>query len=327
MSFLGTFEHTTGTTWGGTQLDPGTLKFATVLGGFFGIDHLLLRSPRTALFKFILNLLTFGFWYWYDILQVFGDLDSVKRYGYTVPIYGPVGLGAGILHDSATKAAPEDTPTPLTFFMYMLFVFLPFGISNVIAGDSSGGFMKILFSIVFWPFILVAILWSIYSGFYAVFNTESLLTRGTDRMFPFSLLLGSYGSATNLKPPNLTKAEAFESSWWSMIPGGSFLMSFFRPVEKAALQTVVAVGDPALNVAETLKDQAVQTGGALLSDDTGISKALFLGAFALVFVGATFVTGARFLQAKKPEDSKQTERNDIPPEGFTDDVPPGPRLL
>ena len=38
----------------------------SVLGGFFGLDHLYLRSPLTFIAKLITNIFTFGTWWLYD---------------------------------------------------------------------------------------------------------------------------------------------------------------------------------------------------------------------------------------------------------------------
>lgn len=338
MSFLGNFDHTTGKTWGGTQLNPGLLKATSVLGGFFGLDHLLLRSPRTALFKFIFNLISFGFWYWYDILQVFFDEASVKEFGYTIPILGPVGLGAGILADPSKSPAPEGTPSPWLFLAYMLLVFVPLGFSSFLAGDFRGGAAKFLLTWSVW-FTILGLVWTIYSGIYAVLNTESLLTKGTDRLFPTTLFMDPYGPAPNLIPPKLAEEEKkLQSSWFSWIPGFSLVENLLQPVEKAALKTVVAVGEPVLNVAESVKNSTIaetskspavaQVGGAILAaSGFDSSKAVFFGTVALILVGAIGITGSRMFLRKKDTSLNQTEKNDVPPEGFRNDVPPGPRVL
>jgi hypothetical protein len=65
--------------------------------GLIGGDHLLLRSPMTALLKLISIVPLFGFWYFYDIAQALGEREYVEKYGIAVPFYGPTGIGAGII--------------------------------------------------------------------------------------------------------------------------------------------------------------------------------------------------------------------------------------
>ncbi len=348
MSFLGSFEHTTGKTWGGKQISPGVLQATSLLGGFFGLDHLLLRSPQTAFMKFVFNIITLGLWYWYDVIQVFQDMDFIKEYGYTVPFKGPVGLGAGIIGaTSGPGAAPKGTPSPLMFLAYIALLVVPFGVSNFFAGDFKGGAAKFFLTFYFFTTVL-GLLWSLYSIFYATFNTKSLLTRGVDRFFPVTLFMDPYGPSPTLIPPGIKKAEEeiaednIFTKLYNMI---------FGVVEKPILEAVVSVAEPVVGVAQEIKETASepqkqpQVGGALnavtntallLSTQQGgasdtTSKALFLGATSLIFVGSILITYFRYFKGSwgvKPKETTTTsEKNDIPPEGFQNDVPPGPRVL
>jgi hypothetical protein len=343
MSFLGSFEHTTGKTWGGTQISPGALQATSLLGGFFGLDHLLLRSPQTALMKLIVNVLTLGLWYWYDVIQVFQDIDFVKEYGLTFPIKGPTGLGAGLVGDtSGPAAAPKGTPSPWMFLLYMVSLLIPFGTSNLVAGDYNGAAAKLVMTLFFFTTIF-GLLWWMYSMFYGIFNTKSLLTHGVDRPFPISSFMAPYGPSPSLVAPGISKAEeqlkedSIFTKLYNMI---------FGVVEKPILEAVVSVTEPVVETAEQIKNTASapeQTGGAMnavtntamllatqqvgggYSDMT--SKALFLGATSLIFGGSLLITYFRYWRAKKNQPSSSSEKNDIPPEGFQNDVPPRPGVL
>lgn len=384
MSFVGSFAYTTGKTWGGTQVSPTSLQAASILGGIIGLDHILLRSPMTAFIKTIVNILTLGFWYWYDVIQTMGDMEFIKQYGYTFPIIGPVGLGAGIIGETKGKgAAPENTPNPWLFVAYMFSLILPFGISSFIAGDFEGGSAKFFLTFFFMTTVL-GLLGTLYSLFFGIFNTQTLLTHGTDRFFPLNLFMKPYGSAEKLTPPELYVAEAFEQAKeaekgllaklkrlfllllekFKGIFGGIY-NKIFGIVEKPILEAVVSVTEPVVetaqeikNVAETAEEvknvvaegEAVvkQTGGALnaLTNTAAIlaaqqqqggaadsaSKALFLGAAALIFVGSISLTYFRYWswgeeRAKKEEQPKYSNKNDIPPENDQNDFPPGSRVL
>jgi hypothetical protein len=191
------FDHTKGEFWGGSQLSLTHVKIASVLGGFFGLDHVLLRSPITAILKTIVNFLTFGFWYFYDIIQLFGDEEAVKKYGYTLPFLGPVGLGTGIFEGGGKDPAPPTSPSPFYFLAYSLFILVPFGLSHFIAGDFYGGTAK--FFMTFNPFtFLIAFIWAAYSAYYLTAKTSELLKKGTDRFFPSTLLMDPIGRAENI---------------------------------------------------------------------------------------------------------------------------------
>ena len=348
MSFLGSFEHTTGKTWGGVQISPPILQATALLGGFFGLDHLLLRSPQTAFAKFITNILTLGLWYWYDVIQVFQDMDFIKQYGYTFPIKGPVGLGVGIVGDtSGPTAAPKGTPSPFMFLAYMALLFAPFGMSNFLAGDFQGGTAKFFLTFFIFTTIL-GLLWSFYSLLFASFNTQKLLTQGVDRFFPATLILPPFGPSPALTIPGVTKAEEALEEDSIFTKAYNMIFGF---IEKPILETVVSVTEPIVDTAQNIKNIATneaattppsQAGGgafttmtntALLlaagqeggSKPDSVSQALFLGAAALVLVGSVSLTYARFWGAKKK--NLNEDRNDIPPEGFQNDVPPGPGVL
>ena len=284
----GYFTYTQGKTWGGSQIDPTVFKIITVCFGFFGIDHLVLRSPITAILKFLVNIFSLGFWYWYDILQVFSDFDNLKKYGYSLPIYGPVGLGAGILHDPGKPHAPPTSPTPFYFLAFFLTSLIPYGISHAIAGDYLGAFLKFTLSISFFTF-LFGWLWAFYTFGNAVFNSKSLFSEGTDRLFPISFLFGQYGPAPNLKTFVPVKAEpdcppgtfdVFLDSIWKTL---TFLPTalldivksisdiFFPPVKKAVEAATVVLQETKKAAEVPIKEvsQIAMTMPKVLTDTVG----------------------------------------------------------
>jgi hypothetical protein len=332
MSFLGSFDYTTGKTWGGAQISPTALQASSLLGGFFGLDHLLLRSPKTAVLKFVANILTLGLWYWYDVIQVFLDTDFVKQYGYSLPIVGPVGLGAGIVGNTeGPGAAPPGTPSPWFFVAYFCLLFIPYGVSHFIAGDFYGGSAQFLLTFILYT-TLLGLIWNVYTVYYSFFKTESLVTEGTERFFPATLFMKPTGPAPNLIPPKLAQAESLQNKEKGLF---DWICDFLLgSVEKPILETVVKVGDPVVQAAETVKESAEnaakQTGGALQMVGGGadsVSKYIFLATTALIFVGSVGMTYIRFWRAKKNESSQHSIKDDIPPEEQTNDTPPGPGVL
>jgi hypothetical protein len=208
--------YTSGKFWGGTVLPFWVLMVFTALPftGFFGIDHLLFRSPSTALLKFIVNLFTFGFWYFYDIVQVFTDKSFLKEYGLSKPGSGPAGLGLdyfrGITSQKDTLGPSPSGFLSIVFFVLFLFTSLvPFGVSNFVAGDTEGGIAKFLLSFgpwgLFWiPFLFV-------TGFFEVFRNlmepEKIFTEGAIRPTPINFLLSSTGYSPNLMNPETIEKE------------------------------------------------------------------------------------------------------------------------
>ena len=224
--------YTSGKFWGGTVLPYWVLMVVTALPftGFFGIDHLVFRSPSTAILKFITNIFTLGFWYFYDIVQVFTDKPFIKEYGLSKPGSGPAGLGldyfSGITKEKDALGPSKVGGLSIVFFILYLFTSLvPFGVSNFVAGDVEGGVAKFLLSFglwgIFWiPFLFVA-------GFFEVFRNimepEKIFTEGAVRPPPVSLLLNSTGYSPNIMNPSTIESEKGKSTL-------SLYSTFVQPV-------------------------------------------------------------------------------------------------
>jgi hypothetical protein len=234
MSFLGSFDHTSATSWGGSQISPTLFTFITIVGGFFAVDHILLRSPRTAALKVFVNLFAFGFWWIYDIVQTFAEWDSVNKYGLSVPFFGPTGLGAGIFHGTGS-AAPDTAPSPIFFLLYVGFLSLPFGLSHFAAGDFMGGLAMLLFTIS-GILTVFSLLWTTYSALYLLYDTKSLFIDGTPRFFPSTIYMNSTGAAGNVMTPSAFEKMKSDQSLFSIITGP--FAPFLGPI-RAALGLVV----------------------------------------------------------------------------------------
>ncbi len=328
MSFLGSFDYTKGSAWGGTQISPLLLQVAAIVGGVLALDHFLLRSPQTALLKILFNVLTLGLWYWYDVIQSYSDIEFVKEYGYSLPFLGPVGIGQGIVHKgdgTGPSVAPESSPKPYMFLVYALLILIPFGFSNFLVGDKWGGLLKFILSVNIFTFMLGWI-WAIYSTVYMYLYPKELFTKGTDHPFPISIFLGKNGSAPGLTMPEKQPIEI--QSGFSL----TSLFPFLAPIEEFFLSGLVKTGEVVENSAEIMKKtseqlktientvEKVQSGGGAAFP----SEAIFFGTAILILVGSLVTT---FLRFRKGSKNKQPEKdNDIPPE--TDDGPPsGPRIL
>jgi len=183
----GLFGYTQHSFWGGAWYPYWSLILVTIFGGFFGLDHLYLRSPSTAVLKFVLNIVGLGLWYFYDLIQILAEKDTVMKYGLSVPGIGPLGIGAGMFKDNHPGEPPSKSP--FRYLAYMCLVWLPFGFEYLVAGDSNGALAKFI-SMFLLP---IGIIWTILNVFNAYFNTKSLFTKGSYRMFPFNWFMDPYG--------------------------------------------------------------------------------------------------------------------------------------
>jgi hypothetical protein len=139
----------------------------TILGGYFALDHLYLRSPITFLVKCIINILCFGVWYWYDVLQAVWNSDVVKLYGLSVPALGPKGIGAGVL------AKDKPSKLHLNFLLYSVCLIGGgiFGLDSFVVGDNRSGLIRVLclISVIGAP---IAMGWWVYNLFWFFTDTE-----------------------------------------------------------------------------------------------------------------------------------------------------------
>jgi len=187
-------QVTQGSYWKGAQISYFVYILLTIFLGLFGLDHLALRSPLTAILKLITMVPLLGFWYFYDIAQALGEREYVEKFGIGVPFYGPTGIGAGMF--SGTKdipEAPKDIPGPWRYFAYVLTtcVFLVFPVNKFVLGDYMSGILHILMYILF-PLTFIAIAWSFYDVFHVIFKTRGLFEHGVPHMVPASMLVGQY---------------------------------------------------------------------------------------------------------------------------------------
>lgn len=266
------FAYTQGKFWGGANADYVILALLACfpLTGLFGLDHLYMRSPLTALLKTVLNVLSLGLWYFYDVAQVLTESATVKEIGYSVPLFGPIGLGAGLF---AKEGEATVGPNPLRFLAYVAAALLPlpFGQDFFVAGDTWGGIMKLvtLFVPIFWLF---GLLWFLYVAFRIFFQTESLLTEGIPRFFPFTLFMDNYYCSRGTLGPDRPCSEAAPTkgllmSLLSMIQGIPIVGRIVDPIvatAQVAKQTTEIVVNQTLKPSIQFVQAAASTGAKVL---------------------------------------------------------------
>jgi hypothetical protein len=290
----GMFDYTQAKYWGGPSYSYWTLILMTVVGGFFGLDHLWLRSPQTAFLKAIIP--TFGLWYLYDLLQVCGDQELVMKYGLTAPAVGPLGIGAEMFVDDDDyldenkKLLPDVqiSKSPFRYLAYMLLVWLPFGLDFFVAGDTYGGFAMLLsfISIILWP---ITFIWICFNIFKAVFMPKTLFEFGPTRMFPFTLVWSETGPS-KLGPKDI-EPEGLIFGFFHTL----FNIALNLPMFRAA--KVVGMGVKTLGAIKTAQKVAKSAQSAAktlgtVSDVTGIGAGTAAAAATLTGVKTATATGS-----------------------------------
>ena len=214
-------QVTQGSYWKGAQIPYYIFIILTIFGGLFGLDHLALRSPLTAILKVLSIIPLLGFWYFYDIAQAIGEREHVEKYGIAVPFYGPMGIGAGIFSgNSEIPNAPKEIPGPWRYMAYFITtcIFVVFPVSKFVLGDYLGGILHGCMYILF-PLTFIAIAWSFSDIFYVLFKTHDIFENGVPHMTPASMLVGSrfrrdaIGPHPPLPPEPPTWFQRFFSAW------------------------------------------------------------------------------------------------------------------
>jgi hypothetical protein len=178
--------------WNGYMLEFTWYKLLAIfpITGFLGIDQLALRSPLTATLKFLVNVMFWGVWYFYDLIQAFTDETSVAKYGLSTP-YGPRGHGYKFFRnvtETNVNELPKASPQNGGIVSSILYLFYAFsclyfsftGLPSFFAGDYMGGLMKIvsLALIITFPVYLL-------TGVFEYFNSGDLELKGAKRTWPF----------------------------------------------------------------------------------------------------------------------------------------------
>jgi len=272
MAFTDTFAYTRKSFWGGPFYSYWMLVVATIFFGFFGLDHILLRSPLTGVTKFFVNIFGLGIWYFYDLLQVIGEKETVMEHGLSAPLVGPLGIGAGMFMDSQPDAKPSRSPW--RYLLYLGLVWLPFGLDSLVAGDVNGAMAKFATNMLFfitWPVILVSMGTSIYRAYG---DPGGLFKEGVDRGFPFNWFMDPKGPSV-LGPTELSGKKEDQGFMGALLGLAAPIIqstvgTVFPTVAPAveAVATTVKVGaNTARGVIDAVREPAlttVKTGSALL---------------------------------------------------------------
>jgi len=175
--------------WKEPQYTQSGMWWFTVFFGFFGLHHLLLRSPQTAVLFFITNIFLLGYPWFYDLIQLSSvgglNTEGLNQYGLGHP-WGSLGLAKGMWLQPGEKTI-GTTPSPWWFLLYSLT--LPFAVvANLIAGDPYNALSRFLFYTII-PFGSIFTMCALFYDFFILLlKPDDLLRNGSKRFFPFTVL-------------------------------------------------------------------------------------------------------------------------------------------
>lgn len=243
-------DPTKGDYWAGSILSFDTYWWLAVLPtGFFGIDHLALRSPSTAWKKFLVNLFFFGIWYFYDIVQAVGDKTNIGLFGLSSP-FGASGIGYKLFKDlpndvKGTTVPPSPNATPMNTFFYilsMLFLIIPFGFSELFAGDIMGGIVR-LASCIFVITIPIYLIYGVMDAWNMCEDPAAIFEKGILRRQPMEIILG-----TNFYPPtnivSTAKAKPLQDKYNEEMASQTLVGRITGVASSLAMSALSFVGGP-----------------------------------------------------------------------------------
>ena len=331
--------------WNIQNLDYNWYFMFTIFGGFVGLDYLYIGSPITAGIKFLVNLFTLGFWWYYDALNAAVAQDQVRLYGPSVPVFGSSGIAGGRFRDPKT---PEGDPDLLKRHMNFLIYGIALGIGGIIGleyfivGDLFSGFMNLLCTITFIG-IPISAVWWVYKFYRYAFNTNVCIDM-------YSEYFGASSGMENACPSIFMSITIWllktVQGIVQMVPGiggilGMILDRLIKSLEAAygfvkkeipKIVRVVAVGRPlptdmapapAAAKIGGGSDLNIDGGGSDLNIDSGLLGPFFALTIGLIIV-SSIVLSLRRLRQNGPEGKTTATTTVKQPGDQESDDPPQP---
>ena len=175
-------------TWKHADRNYYVFAILSILFGLLGMDHFYLRSFHTGMMKILLNVCTFGLWYFWDVTQVIYDGKKIREEGLTSPFDWICGIGRGVFTSPKTDADSKQYIAEKSYILYaFLAVFFGFlGADKFYMGEFWQGIAKVLSVFNIFLF-LFGFLWVLWDSFHALFMTKTILENGIAAPLPFSL--------------------------------------------------------------------------------------------------------------------------------------------
>ena len=310
--------------WKIQNLDYNFYWGFTVLLGWFGVDYWYLGAPLTGLLKLIVNIFTFGYWWFYDVLNATFNRPTIELFGPIMPIFGTLGC-AGARFRQKDGAGPQSKlDKHLNYMLYGLVL----GFGGMFGADSYliGHKYCTYFRLICWATIIgipIALLWWLINMYEYVFNPNYFIDSkwqflgasppdGDPCPSIFTRIMSSVASLFSFTLPvpdeigqvqaALLKEENLNLSQVQKLAGPTF-----PPVGKPAFPSFIGGGEPTLS-----------------NTNTHLLSLLFAGTIGFIVVSSIILSLRRSYQNgnKKSVSSENEQRG----HQENDDVPPQPRV-
>jgi hypothetical protein len=285
-------EHYSGEcTYINPDRDYATARSLSIFGGLLALDHFYLRSPTTAFMKIIVNMLTFGLWWFWDVDQFVNQKERVLHYGLNYLFDLDRGIARGTILEGKPKFVSKKD---FSSFILLGIFFGVLGLDRMYLGDKFvfQGVVKFLSC-----FLIVGFIWVIWDMLYLLFLPDSILKEG---YYPIPLPFSIYEPWSG--PDAGLIADSFQVT---LTPGEKSALAKDKadkaPSMLQSLATTAISATPAgaaikelqkkmplpLGLDKGAKSLPVQRGGSIKEEGGGLAGA----AFATVMLLAGGVVG------------------------------------
>jgi hypothetical protein len=251
--------------WAKPQYTKSGMWWFTLVFGFFGLHHFLLRSPQTGLIFLIANIISLGYLWFYDLIQLSSEEkggvsdDSLDKHGLSWG-FGALGLAKGMwvsgnAEQTEAEAGEDAPPNPFYFLAYALLIPIA-PLAQLIAGDTYNSVSRFLDLTVIPGGFLFYLCAMIYDYMILFLFPGDLMVFGSKRFFPFTFL----GMDPDNHSPNITAKVDYAPC----PPDNMFttLIKIMIPLAKQipGVSVVATAVETALDTAKVVKEQVVEKG-------------------------------------------------------------------
>lgn len=275
--------------WGKPQYTKSGMWWFTLVFGIFGLHHFLLRSPQTGLIFLIANIISLGYLWFYDLIQLSSEErggvsdDSLNKHGLSWG-FGALGLAQGMWipgqagqgEQAPSAASPageavepgqpsktfqvggakaDGPPNPYYFLAYALLIPIA-PLAQLIAGDTYNSVSRFL-DLTFIPGGFLYYLGAMIYDYIILFlYPGDLFVFGSKRFFPFTFL----GMDPDNHSPNITANVEY-----TPCPPDNMFTTFIKimiPLAKQVpyVSSAATAVETALATAKVVKEQVIEKG-------------------------------------------------------------------
>ena len=298
--------------WGKPQYTKSGMWWFTLVFGFFGLHHFLLRSPQTGLIFLLANIISLGYLWFYDLIQLSGEEkggvseDSLDKHGLSWG-FGALGVAKGMWvsgNAEQTEAGAEADAPPNPFYFLAYALLIPIApLAQLIAGDKYNSVSRFLDLTIIPGGFLFYLCAMIYDYIIMFLYPGDLFVFGSKRFFPFTFL----GMDPDNHSPNITAKIEYAPC----PPDNIFttLIKIMIPLAKQVpfVSSAATAVETALATAQVVKTQVVEKGvekvqqGVRVATQVGQLATGITGAAASAGVAASSLAASAALSAQRAQ--------------------------